>query len=802
MQYTEFLESKQILATNAGFEVDEAKLNPSLFPFQCHAVSWALAKGKSALFLDTGLGKAICALEWARQIYHQLGTAKILFLTPLAVAQQLKAEASKFNIDVPVTIAKEAGDIQLGINISNYERLDKFDSLKFDVIVLDESSILKSFSGTVRTALIQFASTIPYRLACTATPAPNDLMEIANHAEFLGVMRLKEIQATFFVQDGNTTRNWRLKSHAENDFWRWISSWAIVAQKPSDLGKYSDESYNLPPLNVRHIILESEVESVEDNGQLSLLPVAAKGLNAQRKARKDSLEARVQKCAELVNASDEPWVIWCDLNSESEMLYKLIEDAVEIRGSTHPDKKESYLIGFSEGESRVLVTKPSIAGFGLNWQHCRNMVFVGLSNSWEQYYQAIRRCYRFGQHKEVNVFLLLSDRETSVLQNIQRKEDQSKELFKRVTQQVNRFGQHRMQSIKEEMEYKTSVTSSKTWEVRLGDSCELIKNVPDDTIDLTVTSIPFASMYAYTSSMRDVGNSTSQRQLLRHLKFLMQDLLRATKPGRNCAIHLAQEPMFKHSAGQVGFYDFRGAVIRMMSSAGWVPYRECTIDKNPQLKAQRTKDMTLLFKTLSTDSANSGMAFADYLVIFKKPGENLEPIQAGSSPKYNNGAGWITNDEWIRWARPVWYGADWTPEGETGIRETDVLSAQKDEADEKHLCALQLGVIERSVKLWSNPGELVFDPFSGIGSTGYKAIELNRKYLGFEIKESYYQQSIRRLTIQERKIESKSEQLSLFDSDLSVFDYDKPMQPSLFPFEVEMSLYPPEPELDPDSDEF
>ena len=411
MNYDDFLKKKQFEQVISGFDVKREELHETLFDFQKDIVKWALKKGKAAIFAGTGLGKTLMQLEWSKQVYEKTGN-NVLILAPLAVASQTVREAKKIDLSVHHIRQDTCTD---GINITNYEQLHNIDTSKFGAIVLDESSILKSFTGKMRTQIIDDFKDMPYKLACTATPAPNDHMELGNHAEFVEVMTRTEMLSMFFVHDGGETQKWRLKGHAENKFWEWVASWGVMITKPSDLG-YEDGAYDLPPLNMREIIVEGKPNENE------LVPTFAQTLSERRQARRDSLHERVEKAAELVNSTDEQFLIWCDLNVESELLTKSIDGAVEIIGSDTPKHKEESMLGFADGKIKRLVTKPQIAGMGLNWQSCRNMVFVGLSDSFEQVFQAIRRCWRFGQEREVNVYIVISEQEGAVLENIKRKE--------------------------------------------------------------------------------------------------------------------------------------------------------------------------------------------------------------------------------------------------------------------------------------------------------------------------------------------------------------------------------------------
>lgn len=432
MKYDEFLKHKEIVVPSVGLDIGKDSINPLMFDFQRDIVLWALKKGKAAIFAGTGMGKTFMQLEWAS---HIDGT--VLILAPLAVSKQTILEGRKYGIDV--THCNEQADvIPGGINITNYERMDKFDFSQFRGIVLDESSILKAQTGKIRTQLIEYCRQIPFRLACTATPAPNDLMELCNHSEFLGVMSSVEMLATFFVHDGGDTSKWRLKKHAVKDFWRWVASWSVMLTNPSDLG-YDGSRYILPKLSMYQHTVETET-ALE-----FLFAVEAKSLKERQQARRDSVEDRAAKCAELVNADNEQWLVWCNLNDEADALKKLIPDAVEIRGSDKPEVKEQAAVDFAAGNIRVLISKPLIFGMGLNFQLCHKMAFVGLSDSFEQYYQAVRRSWRFGQTKPVDVHIITADTEGAVVENIQRKERQFNEMLHgmiAVTQDITKANIH------------------------------------------------------------------------------------------------------------------------------------------------------------------------------------------------------------------------------------------------------------------------------------------------------------------------------------------------------------------------
>jgi superfamily II DNA or RNA helicase len=428
LAYGEFLASKRKYAEPSGFDVPANALRPHLFPFQRDVTAWALRRGRAAIFAGTGMGKTAMQLEWAD--YVSRTTAQpVLILAPLAVASQTVHEGEKFKI--AVNLCREASDVRGGVNITNYERFERFDAEQFAGVVLDESSILKSHDGKTRTALIDAFSRARYRLACTATPAPNDVMELANHAEFLGVSSRNEMLATYFVHDGGETQKWRLKGHAEEPFWEWLASWSVMFRSPADLG-YDDADYRLPALQMhQHIIDATEVP------EGLLFAVEAQTLIERNRARKSSTADRAARAATIVNAEpDEAWIVWCDLNAEADAVQRMIPGAIQVAGSDSSDVKEQRLSGFSEGRVRVMVSKPSIAGYGMNWQHCARVVFVGLSDSWEAYFQAIRRCWRFGQARAVDCHVVISSAEGAVLANIERKEREASKMLDAMVRQA------------------------------------------------------------------------------------------------------------------------------------------------------------------------------------------------------------------------------------------------------------------------------------------------------------------------------------------------------------------------------
>lgn len=422
-EYEKFLEKKKISAVSCGFEKPKEQMCEQMFDWQKDIVYFALRKGRCALFEDCGLGKTIQSLEWAQSV-SDYTEKPVIIVCPLAVAEQTKREGEKFGFSV--SVVRDSTQVRNGINVTNYEILNHFDASAFGGVVLDESSILKNYSGKMRTEIIEMFRDTPYKLSCTATPAPNDYMELGNQAEFCGVMTRTEMLATYFIHDGGETSKWRLKGHGKDKFWEWLATWAVVMTNPRDLG-YDGEGFDLPKLRTIQHTVKSEDNIIDDN--FSLFANVAKTLNERRSARRNSLEARCVVAAKLIaEKPDEQWLVWCDLNSEADELKRVIPGSVEVRGTDVPEKKAENLNGFTVGTVRTLISKPSIAGFGLNWQNCHNMIFVGLSDSYEMMYQAIRRCWRFGQEHDVDVHIITSEAEGAVKDNIDRKEKQAKKM--------------------------------------------------------------------------------------------------------------------------------------------------------------------------------------------------------------------------------------------------------------------------------------------------------------------------------------------------------------------------------------
>jgi hypothetical protein len=725
MNYEEFLESKSKSTFDSGFEINENDLNINLFLFQKFIVKTALKKGRYAIFADCGLGKTLMQLEWANQV-NKNTNKPVLILAPLAVSGQTISEGDKFGIEI--SKAKELNN--QGIVIINYEQIENIDCSEFAGVVLDESSILKNFEGETKKKIIDTFYHTKYKLACTATPSPNDPMELGNHAEFLNIMSRNEMLAMYFVHDGGETSKWRIKGHAVKTFYSFVSSWSIMLSNPSNIG-FPMDGYDLPSLNIK----EKQIKTDSRNNGLLFNDTAISAIDFNNELRLTKLE-RMDEVVNIVNNSNENFIIWIKQNEEGELLRKLIPDAVEVKGSDLPEYKEKMLLGFAKNEFRVLITKTKIAQFGLNYQNCRNQVFASLDFSFEGLYQAIRRSYRFGQKKEVNIYLITTDTMQNVIQSIKNKQSQFEQMQKEMELSMNSH-----KEIFKNAEVNYNELQNEYFTIRNGDSIKLIQNIETESIGFSVFSPPFAELYTYSSHIEDLGNSKDYKEFFEQFGFLAYELFRIIKQGRNIAVHCMDLPIQKGKEGYIGLRDFSGMIIKLFQKVGFIYHSRVTIWKDPVVEMQRTKALGLLHKQIKKDSTMSRVGIPDYVLIFRKDGDRDIPVTNTD----------LSVDLWQKYASPVWMDINYsnTLQGYRNAREDD---------DEKHICPLQLDTIERLIHLYTNKGDTVFTPFMGIGSEVFQAVKMDRYGIGFELKESYFNLACKNL---ESLIKSKSQEVLL-----------------------------------------
>ncbi|MCD0155983.1 DNA methyltransferase [Deinococcus sp. 6GRE01] len=729
--YDTFLADKIIAAPALGFT--PTSLPAGLKAFQLALVTWALERGRAALFAERGLGKAFMELAWADAVARHTGQP-VLILAPLAVSWQLAGEAQRFGIpNVTVWDAETAP--QSGTVITNYEKLDRLVELGYHTtfagVALDESSILKSFMGKTKQALVEAFRTTPYRLAATATPSPNDTVELGNHAEFLGLMEPGEMLTRWFINDTTQAQTFRLKRHGETEYWAWVSSWARALRLPSDLGEYSDDGYvrPAPEYHVHTVQTDHSAAPQEDGALFRQVSASATSLH---KELRGSLEDRARIAADLVNADpEEPWLVWAHTNAEADALRALIPDAVDVRGNQTAAMKERLLMDFAEGRARVLITKPTIAGWGLNFQHCARQVFASLNYSFEELYQAVGRSDRYGQTRPVQVHLITTDTHSNVLTAVQRKQTEHTTMQGRLIEAT------RAAQTGEQVHLTVGPAHRRTvhgdgYTLHNGDCVAVTRTLSSNSHDFQIFSPPFSNLYSYSPDLRDMGNTDDDTHFFTHFGYLIPELRRTLKPGRLCAVHVKNLQVYKSQDGYTALRDFRGDCIRAFLEAQpcedgsfWTYHSEICIWTDPVREMQRTKAHGLLYKNIRTDAANNRQGVAEHVIVFRKWGPDMK-----ETPKVTHDPAEFTLDMWQQYASPVWFD----------INRTDVLNAKiaRADDDEKHLAPLQLEVIRRCVRLWTNPGEVVFTPFLGVGSEAYGALQLGRRAEGVELKPEYF----------------------------------------------------------------
>lgn len=656
----------------------------------------------------------------------------MLILAPLSVSEQTISEGAKFGYKVDHYTKMDA---DTKIAITNYEQLENVDVELFVGVVLDESSILKNFTGHYRNLLTDVFKHTPYKLCCSATPSPNDLNEIGNHSEFLNVLDAQDMRSKWFVREEGMN-NYRLKGHAKRDFYGWIASWSILFENPADIGFVeTGKKFKLPPLNY----VQHEIETAPQEGQLFAQGIVnATNFNAELRKTKTQ---RLELAAKIANETEGQVLIWIKQNEEGEMLRKLLPEAVEVKGSDKDTYKKQRLLDFAAGKIRILISKAKICGYGMNFQNCGTQIFVAPDFSFEDFYQQVRRSYRFGRNEAVNIHLIVTDTMQNAREIIQQKQARFEEMQREINRNVNEHTYGLLEDYTYE-EYK----DDKVFLMK-GDTTIEIKRVPDNSVDLIIFSPPFSSLFTYSNYIHDMGNNESHEDFFKQYSFLLKELYRILKPGRLMCVHTKDLGVYKNSSGYTGMYDFTGEHTRAVLNEGFKLHSKVTIWCDPVLEMQRTKTQRLLYKQVTSDSSKTGIGMAEYITIFKK----WEGDEADWEPITNLNRQNFPLETWQKWASPVWMD----------IKRTDVLNAGEGTAqgDEKHICPLQLSVIERLVHLWSNEGEVVFTPFLGIGSEIYVAVKNNRRGIGCELKDSYFATAVANI----KKAEYKSQQPTLFD---------------------------------------
>lgn len=719
----------------SGFEVTDDKLSPFLFDFQKYCVRRMLKLGKGGIFAGCGQGKTLMQLEWAYRVARK-EQRPVLILAPLSVSKQTIKEGADFGYNVHrYSEIADTGEFSAQLYIVNYEQLENVDEALFVGVVLDESSILKNFTGHYRKLLTEKFKHIPYKLCCSATPSPNDLNEIGNHSEFLNVLDAQDMRSKWFVREDGMN-NYRLKGHAKADFYGWIASWAIVFENPADIGfTETGKKFILPPLHYH----EHQVETEPQDGCLFAQGIVnATNFNAElRKTKKQRLEL----AAQLARETEGQVLIWIKQNEEGEILRSLLPEAVEVKGNDKDTDKEHRLLDFAAGKIRILISKAKICGYGMNFQKCGTQIFVAPDFSFEDFYQQVRRSYRFGRNGDVNIHLIITDTMQNARAIIEEKQRKFEEMQREINRNVNEHNYGLLNDYTYE-EYR----DDKVFLMK-GDTTIEIARIPDNSVDLIIFSPPFSSLFTYSNYIHDMGNNEDHESFFKQYAFLLKELYRILRPGRLMCVHTKDLGVYKNSSGYTGMYDFTGEHTRAVLAEKFKLHSKITIWCDPVLEMQRTKTQRLLYKQVTSDSSKTGIGMAEYITVFKK----WEGNEADWKPIQNLNRENFPLETWQRWASPVWMD----------IKRTDVLNGKEGTAqgDEKHICPLQLEVINRLVHLYSNEGEVVFTPFLGIGSEIYMAVKNRRRGIGCELKDSYFATAVSNI----KRAEQEANTATLFD---------------------------------------
>jgi DNA modification methylase len=721
-----------------------------LFDYQQFILNEACKRQRYAIFADCGLGKTAMFLAWIKRIQPSLQGKKILIISPLMVLKQTIAEELNFYgistiEDIHNKNVEEwtlTGTSQIAI--TNFEKFHSTIDLHGNVaaIVLDESSILKNGDGKTRTSIIESTRGIPYKLACSATPAPNDREEYASHATFLEYVRSNnEFYSMFFV---NKENQWEIKPHGLEAFYQYLSTWSIFLRDPAKYG-FKNNLQNLPKPIFETVSIEWTPQQKDQLGKLHGTSMDRKHflIMLSKGFYKDS-NGIIQRVSNLkINTvlqilaknPDKPTVIWVTYNYEQELYHEAFKSTslktTQISGATNEEDRVQIISDFQNGKYNVLISKPKLLGFGLNLPFVTVQIFSGLTDSYEQFYQCIRRSHRFGATEPVTVYIPVTNAEKHILSNVMKKKEtfeydsnkQESDYIKNLQCNLNSFF-NLPYDLNDNVTEKQSISyiEGRDWQLFNGDNVKVMQTMQPETVDLAVFSPPFSNLFTYSNHTADMGNTRDNNEFYLHFEFFLKELERIMKQGRIVCCHLSQLAVLKSREGYIGLHDFRGDLIRLFQSHNFIYFGEWCIAKSPQMQAIKEKVRSLSFAQLESNRLGSRPGLNDYILTFKKCGDTTDKVNDNSGP---------TRDEWINWACGVW----------TDIKESDTLNVRgtKGEDDVKHICPMNLQVIRRCIRMYSAPNELVLDPFNGIGSTGTEALKLTRKYVGIELKPEYYE---------------------------------------------------------------
>lgn len=826
MSYSDFLQSKAITAMESGFEVSDGEISKALLPHQREAVKWAIKGGCRALFESFGLGKTIQELEYCRLVTaHEGGQA--LIILPLGVKQEFARDAVELlNIEAPtyITCQAEADKCTNSIMMTNYERVrdGDIDPSKFTAAVLDEAAVLRSFGSKTYQTFLQKFKNVKYRLVATATPDPNRYKEIIHYAGFLGVMDTGQALTRFFQRDSTKANNLTIYPHKEEEFWLWVSSWALFLQSPADLG-FDSTGYDLPPLDIRYHKLKSDIEVETDrDGQMRLVVDAAEGLAEAAKEKRNSLDVRITKMKEIVDSDpDSSFILWHDLEDERKAIKKALPDAVEVYGSQPLNVKEQRVIDFAEGKYRLLATKKEISGQGCNFQrHCHRAIFVGIDYKFNDFIQAIHRIYRFLQTETVIVDIIYTEKEQSVLNELLEKWKRHEEQARKMQEIVIANGLSNcsiIEKMKRSIGVERVIVKGENYTAVHNDCVEEMKNIADNSVDLIHTSIPFSNHYEYTPSYNDFGHNEDNAKFFEQMDYLTPELLRVLKPGRVAAIHVKDRVLFGNATGdgmptidpfsEMTVFHYLKHGFRYMGRI--VVLTDVVRENNQTYRlgwSEQCKDGTkmgvgcpeyiLLFRKLPTDTSK---AYADEPVTKTKEDYTRAQWQLDAHAFYRSSGDRLLSKEEIlnlpmtklqkaysKYSGNTVYNfedhkklaeeldennklpatfmvvapASWSDSIWDDINRMRTLNTtQSHRRQALHVCPLQLDIIERIINRYSNEGDLVLDPFGGLMSVPMTAVKMGRKGYGIELNPDYFRDGVGYL----KQAEDEKKSITLFD---------------------------------------
>lgn len=807
MNYQEFLNSKIISIPECGIEVETEELHPSAKPHQIDTIKWALRLGRALGGLRFGLGKTHIQLEIARIITQKTG-GKFLIICPLGNRHVFTDEDGK-RLGIHVQPARSDEEISLSphnIFITNYERVrdGHISPDHFVGVTLDEGSVLRSYDSKTYELFNKLFADTEFRYVFTATPDPNSYVELLNYGQFLGIMDTEQAITRWFKRDTTNFDNLTLHAHSEDEFWNWVASWALFLNKPSDLG-YSDEGYDLPPLNIHYHCISADHKASwdkpDETGQISLLRISKGGLSSAAAEKRNSIDRRINKAVEIVQSHPgRHWLIWHHLENERKELQKKFPQATAVWGSQTPEEKEERLMAFSNGEIEILMTKPEIAGLGCNFQHhCRANVFVGITYKFEEFIQAIHRTYRFGQTGAVEVHVIYLDSEAEILNALKRKWAKYEEKQSKMSAIIRERGLSTsaiQQSVNRKMLVDRQEVRGEDW-IAVNNDCVLeLKSVPDNSVGLIHTSLPFSTTFEYSANFADFGHNVSHDAFFAQMDFLIPELYRVLKPGRIAAIHVKElvVPGHKSESGLMHIFRFPDKTAEAFEKHGFLYQGRVTITTD--VVHENNKTYRLGYTEMTRDGSKMGVGLPEYILLFRKLPSDLsdaradEPVTKELDREGRNGGyslprwqidahgHWRSSGDRLvyAWENPVYDFNEHVTHLEQLARERSIVSAMAEEIGscldmvwtdvqytntlntfqsrrraENHVCPLPLDIVRRCIERWSNPGDLVLDPFGGLMTVPYVALEYGRRGMGIELNPVYFAHGARYLNDMEQK---------------------------------------------------